>query len=128
MNKTIINQLICIVNNALLVRKKFISVPFTNESFFFLYTLYTESYLEYLFVKNNNIFFKIKYSNGYPIIKKIKFFSKKGQKKILSFTNLWNAFQHFHKQTIFYTTKKLLPDYIIKKVISGGQVFIIISI
>ena len=128
MNKAILNHIICILNNSLKLRKKFLNVPFSNEAFFFLYTLYLEDYLEYIFVKENSIFFKIKYSNGYPVIKKIIFFSKKGQKKNISFKNFWNAFNYFHKQTIFYTTKRLIPDSIIKKFTIGGQALFIISI
>jgi len=128
MNKTIINHLICLINNSLKLKKKFGNISFSNETFFFLYILYLENYLEYLFIKEDKIFFKIKYSKGYPIIKNIMFFSKKGQKKVISFKNFWSAFNYFHKQTVFLTTKKLITDSIIKKCRIGGQALIIINI
>jgi len=128
MNTLITNHLICLFNCSLLIKKKIINVPFSNEAFYFIYMLYIENYLDYVFVKENRIFFKIKYSKGHPTMKKINFFSKKGQKKIISFKSFWDAFQFFHKQTVFYTGRRLIPDYIIKKIKSGGQAFFIILI
>ena len=128
LKKTTINQLVGFLNNNLVLRKKFLNVPFSNEAFFMLQILYLENYLDFFFIKEKIIFFKIKYQGGNPIIKKIIFFSKKGQSQQISFNSFWNYFHFYQKQVIFSTTKKIQPDHILKKLKVGGSILFFIKI
>lgn len=106
----------------------YINVPCSKEALFLFEILYNENYLDFFYVKKDRIFLKIKYTNGISIIKKISFFSKKGQYKSVLFKTFLSSFNYYHKQAVFNTQDGFKVDSFIKKSKSGGILLFFIKI
>jgi hypothetical protein len=112
-------------------KKQTFSLFFSNEALIFFHTLYLENYLDYYFVNNNRVFIKVKFTaSGFPIIKYIYFFFKKGQRKFISFNSFFESFKAFHKQSFFFTSTSIgiCSDITIKRIGSGGRALFFIKI
>lgn len=73
--KTIINY----VNQQVQLQKFTIAVPRTKLYFRFICFLYKENYLEFFYLKNNFIFFRIRCFAGRPSLRQIATAQKKSQ-------------------------------------------------
>ena len=104
------------------------NVPYSKEALTLLEILYNENYLDFLYTKNHRIYFKVKYTNGIPIIKKVSFFSKKGQSKSMTYRMLLGSYDFYHKQALFNTPDGLQVDTFIKRSGQGGFIVFFIKV
>ncbi|OED35887.1 hypothetical protein AB834_03805 [PVC group bacterium (ex Bugula neritina AB1)] len=96
----------------------------------FFNSIYILGYIDYVYISGNRLFIKLKFKNGYPVIKKVSFFSKAGQLLHLSHKRLFGIYSQNNITPLFFSSKfsYLNSDSIIKKIRSGGIAFVIITI
>ena len=125
-----LSNLICVFNNALILKKQLVVVPFNHSNLRLVTFLYQENYLDSfkICVHEKSIFVKFRFLNHRPVMKSILLANKKGQQKTLKVSVFWKSSSLNLGQFIYSTPEGLISDTTAKKTFTGGHLFCYISL
>ena len=111
----------------MVLKKQFFKIPFSRSVYEVIATLYFERYLDFFYLRKNVIYFKVRFSSGAPVIKKIIPFSKKGP-IVYHYRNLWVSSTSFNKQSFAYFSGGFKSSTFTRREGSGGKLLFCIKI
>ena len=99
-------NLINIIKLGYLSRSSFVKIQYSKKNFVFIKFLFNQGFIKHYTIKNQYILIFLRYIYNKPLIQNIKFISKKGYRRYVTYKNLKSLDLIHGTNTLILSTSK----------------------